>query len=191
MAGGLDRRFGAGDTPWPTGGDPTACWREIRRRSVRVLKVGCQRSGTTNQRDGKKAAAVSHVTVTPPRDIAAVPGAAMSLVVVKNLTFVPQGAREPALDNISLSLPEGSRTLLIGANGGQPRTRSPDQTLTPTSKIAGKSTLLQILAGKRLIKGADVTIKGLDVFYQFPEGVTFLGTEWSASFLPINRIPPY
>lgn len=46
-------------------------------------------------------------------------------------------------------------------------------------KPAGKSSLLQILAGKKLIKGADVTIKGLDVFYQFPEGVTFLGTEWS------------
>jgi CCR4-NOT complex subunit CAF16 len=48
-----------------------------------------------------------------------------------------------------------------------------------TAHTAGKSTLLQILAGKKLIKGADVTIKGRDVFYQFPEGVTFLGTEWS------------
>ncbi|KAF9651256.1 P-loop containing nucleoside triphosphate hydrolase protein [Thelephora ganbajun] len=91
----------------------------------------------------------------------------MSLVSVKNLTFIPQGACEPALDNISLSLPKGSRTLLIGANG------------------AGKSTLLQILAGKKLIKGADVTIKCLDVFYQFPEGVTFLGTEWAMN--PVVR----
>ena len=49
------------------------------------------------------------------------------------------------------------------------------------SKIAGKSSLLQILAGKKLIKGAEVTIKGLDVFHQFPEGVTFLGTEWSVT----------
>ena len=50
--------------------------------------------------------------------------------------------------------------------------------LIAASGTAGKSTLLQILAGKKLIKGADVTIKGLDVFYQFPEGVTWLGTEW-------------
>ncbi|KAF9780059.1 P-loop containing nucleoside triphosphate hydrolase protein [Thelephora terrestris] len=90
-----------------------------------------------------------------------------SLVSVNNLTFSPQGALEPALDDVSLSLPKGSRTLLIGANG------------------AGKSTLLQILAGKKLIKGADVTIKGLDVFYQFPEGVTFLGTEWAMN--PVVR----
>ena len=55
------------------------------------------------------------------------------------------------------------------------------------SGTAGKSTLLQILAGKKLIKGADVTIKGLDVFYQFPEGVTFLGTEWSVT-QPINPV---
>jgi CCR4-NOT complex subunit CAF16 len=37
---------------------------------------------------------------------------------------------------------------------------------------------LQILAGKRLIHGAKVLIKGKDVFRQFPDGVTFLGTEW-------------
>jgi len=73
----------------------------------------------------------------------------------------------PRLYSLSLSLPRGSRTLLIGANG------------------AGKSTLLQVLAGKRLIKGADVTINGLDVFYQFPEGVTFLGTEWAMN--PVVR----
>lgn len=103
----------------------------------------------------------------------------MSLVSVNHLTFIPQGACEPALDNVSLSLPKGSRTLLIGANGGQslPLSLSIKNITSP----AGKSTLLQILAGKKLIKGADVTINGLDVFYQFPEGVTFLGTEWSVA----------
>ena len=47
---------------------------------------------------------------------------------------------------------------------------------------AGKSTLLQILAGKRLISspGTDVSIKGRDVFRQTPDGITFLGTEWCA-----------
>ena len=46
------------------------------------------------------------------------------LVSIKNLTFIPQGALEPALNNVSLSLPNGSRTLLVGANGGQPLTHS-------------------------------------------------------------------
>ena len=100
-----------------------------------------------------------------------------SLVSVKHLTFIPQGVHEPALDNISLSLPKGSRTLLIGANGGQFLAHTLENS-SQAANPAGKSTLLQILAGKKLIKGADVKIKGLDVFYQFPEGVTFLGTEW-------------
>ncbi len=45
---------------------------------------------------------------------------------------------------------------------------------------AGKSTLLQILAGKRLISapGTDVRIKDRDVFRATPQGITFLGTEW-------------
>ena len=38
---------------------------------------------------------------------------------MKDLTFIPQGAHEPALDNVSLALPKGSRALLVGANGGQ------------------------------------------------------------------------
>ena len=110
----------------------------------------------------------------------------MSLVAVNNLTFIPQGTSEPALDNVSLSLPKGSRTLLIGANGGQSLSHSLYQSKknSPPPQTAGKSTLLQILAGKKLIKGVDVKIKGLDVFFQFPEGVTFLGTEWSVGARP-------
>jgi CCR4-NOT complex subunit CAF16 len=110
-----------------------------------------------------------------------------SLVSIKNLTFIPQGTIEPALENVSLSLPKGSRTLLIGANGGLAVFLRPDKS-SLTRNIAGKSTLLQILAGKKLVKGADVTIKGLDVFHQFPEGVTFLGTEWCE---PIRCNPTY
>jgi hypothetical protein len=46
--------------------------------------------------------------------------------------------------------------------------------------LAGKSTLLQILAGKRLVtsEGARILIKGCDVFRNSPSGVTYLGTEW-------------
>ena len=48
---------------------------------------------------------------------------------------------------------------------------------------AGKSTLLQILAGKKLISapGTDVRVKGCDVFRDTPDGITYLGTEWSVT----------
>ncbi|TCD63870.1 CCR4-NOT regulatory complex component [Steccherinum ochraceum] len=89
-----------------------------------------------------------------------------------NLTYIHYGldkTAEAALIDISFSLPKGSRTILVGANG------------------AGKSTLLQILAGKRLIsnEGTEVSIKGRDVFRQYPQGVTFLGTEWAMN--PVVR----
>jgi hypothetical protein len=53
-------------------------------------------------------------------------------------------------------------------------------TLINTRFLAGKSTLLQILAGKRLITSEDtqVLMMGCDVFRQSPPGVTYLGTEW-------------
>lgn len=58
--------------------------------------------------------------------------------------------------------------------------------------IAGKSTLLQILAGKRLVTavGSDLRIKDRDVFRDSPPGVTFLGTEWffSLPLLPLHLI---
>lgn len=48
------------------------------------------------------------------------------------------------------------------------------------TSLAGKSTLLQILAGKRLVALEDtrILIKGRDVFRDSPPGVTYLGTEW-------------
>lgn len=59
-----------------------------------------------------------------------------------------------------------------------------------TSPQAGKSTLLQILAGKRLLtkSGTDVRIKERDVFRQYPSGVTFLGTEWSVPSSSYPRV---
>ncbi|THG95825.1 hypothetical protein EW026_g5899 [Hermanssonia centrifuga] len=93
-------------------------------------------------------------------------------IFVNDLTFshTPlEPSVTPSLVDINLTLPKGSRTILIGANG------------------AGKSTLLQILAGKRLIskEGTDVKIKDKDVFRQYPHGVTFLGTEWAMN--PVVR----
>ncbi|KAF8332683.1 P-loop containing nucleoside triphosphate hydrolase protein [Cantharellus anzutake] len=91
----------------------------------------------------------------------------MSAISVKNLTF-NHGPSGPALFDLSLELPKGSRTLLIGANG------------------AGKSTLLQVLAGKRMVPGGmRVTILGRDVFRNTPEGITILGTEWAMN--PVVR----
>ncbi|KAF7789445.1 hypothetical protein EIP86_000390 [Pleurotus ostreatoroseus] len=93
-------------------------------------------------------------------------------ILVHNLTFsfAPNDPSvQSSLVDVSLQLPKGSRTILIGANG------------------AGKSTLLQILAGKRLISkdGTVVKIKDKDVFRQYPAGITFLGTEWAMN--PVVR----
>ncbi|TFK55679.1 P-loop containing nucleoside triphosphate hydrolase protein [Heliocybe sulcata] len=90
-------------------------------------------------------------------------------VCVKSLTYSHQPEAAPALTDINLDLPPGSRTILIGANG------------------AGKSTLLQILAGKKLVStpGTDIRVKGKDVFREYPHGVTHLGTEWAMN--PVVR----
>lgn len=64
------------------------------------------------------------------------------------------------LRNVTLNLPRGSRTLLIGANG------------------AGKTTLLRLLAGKALAPANTINIAGTDPFKSTPEGITYLGLEW-------------
>uniref|UniRef100_A0A8H8CM06 ABC transporter domain-containing protein n=1 Tax=Psilocybe cubensis TaxID=181762 RepID=A0A8H8CM06_PSICU len=90
-------------------------------------------------------------------------------IAASNLTYSYNSFSPPSLIDVNISLPKGSRTILVGANG------------------AGKSTLLQLLAGKKLINtpGAELTIKGQDVFRNSPSGVTFLGTEWAMN--PVVR----
>ncbi|KIJ70498.1 hypothetical protein HYDPIDRAFT_105237 [Hydnomerulius pinastri MD-312] len=88
-------------------------------------------------------------------------------IAVDGLTYYHVPGAPPSLSDITLHLPPGSRTIIVGANG------------------AGKSTLLQILAGKRLVKDAEIRIKGRDVFRDSPPGVTFLGTEWAMN--PVVR----
>ncbi|KAI0306897.1 P-loop containing nucleoside triphosphate hydrolase protein [Multifurca ochricompacta] len=90
-------------------------------------------------------------------------------IFIQNLTYHHDPSAPASLRDVNISLPKSSRTLLIGANG------------------AGKSTLLQILAGKRLVtsEGAQILIKGRDVFRDSPPGVTHLGTEWAMN--PVVR----
>ncbi|KAL9640502.1 MAG: hypothetical protein Q9164_000252 [Protoblastenia rupestris] len=68
--------------------------------------------------------------------------------------------KSSGLRDVTLSLPPGSRTLLIGANG------------------AGKTTLLRLLSGKRLAPTSTISIAGIDPFKEGLEGVTYLGLEW-------------
>ncbi|KAI9574479.1 P-loop containing nucleoside triphosphate hydrolase protein [Boletus coccyginus] len=88
-------------------------------------------------------------------------------IVIRGLTYFHDASNQPSLSDISLQLPSGSRTIIVGANG------------------AGKSTLLQILAGKRLIKDADVRVNDRDVFRDSPPGIAYLGTEWAMN--PVVR----
>ncbi|KKA29514.1 hypothetical protein TD95_001567 [Thielaviopsis punctulata] len=80
-------------------------------------------------------------------------------VAVSGLTYTFPDYNSGIRD-ITLSLPAGSRTLLVGANG------------------AGKTTLLRLLAGKRLAPANTIAICGLDPFKHGIEGVTYLGLEW-------------
>ncbi|KPI41474.1 putative ABC transporter ATP-binding protein [Cyphellophora attinorum] len=81
-------------------------------------------------------------------------------IEVNGLSYkFPDGST--GLSNINLSLPAGSRTLLIGSNG------------------AGKTTLLRLLSGKRMSPASTVSIAGVDPFAAGLEGVTYLGLEWA------------
>lgn len=110
--------------------------------------------------------------------------------------------------NLPLFLCVLFRILVIGANGGESsssfspplpahrrllsshalqltwtqsaRLPATDSLVFPSpDAAAGKSTLLRILAGKRLTSSANALLLGRDVFRSPPEGVTYLGTEWA------------
>ncbi|KAK5077002.1 CCR4-NOT regulatory complex component [Lithohypha guttulata] len=87
-------------------------------------------------------------------------GDAAPAIRVSNLTYTFPQSSQPGLSNISLSLPAGSRTLLVGANG------------------AGKTTLLRLLSGKRLGPRNTIMVNGSDPFTSNLTGITYLGTEW-------------
>eukprot|EP00158_Paraphelidium_tribonemae_P006422 Partr_v1_DN27811_c1_g1_i1_m23135 putative (ABC) transporter len=83
------------------------------------------------------------------------PSAAIS---VKNLSFSYGGPQ--ILSDLTLELPYGSRCLLVGCNG------------------VGKSSLLRILAGKRMVK-VPVSVLGRDAYTQTQSATAYLGPEWA------------
>jgi ABC-type molybdenum transport system ATPase subunit/photorepair protein PhrA len=96
------------------------------------------------------AAAAASAGASPAGD-APVPPAPPAVVVSRlNFTYGVAAAFKPVLTDVNMTLPAGSRTLLVGDNG------------------AGKSTLLRILAGRHLVSdaaGGAVTVLGRDTFH--------------------------
>ena len=85
-------------------------------------------------------------------------------VRVTNLDFTYGAATQHrvVLHALNLSLPRGSRTLLVGDNG------------------AGKSTLLRLLAGKHIHPPGAVTVLGRESFYDTALNLkrAYLSTDW-------------
>jgi len=83
-------------------------------------------------------------------------------VDVNGLTFGYKKGHT-VLNNIMLSLPKGSRCLLVGANG------------------SGKTTILRLLAGKCMHPREAVKVLGQPAFFCTPAELTYLGSEWRAA----------
>lgn len=92
------------------------------------------------------------------------------MIEVKNLAYIFPD-QTVGIHPTTFTLPTGSRTLLIGANG------------------AGKSTILKVLAGKTLAKAGSVFINGQDPFREGNGAITYLGTEWAGNPIVRHDIP--
>lgn len=92
------------------------------------------------------------------------------MIEVKNLTYIFPD-QTVGIHPTTFTLPSGSRTLLVGANG------------------AGKSTILKVLAGKTLAKAGSVFINGNDPFRDGNGDITYLGTEWAGNPIVRHDIP--
>ncbi|KAI7947202.1 hypothetical protein MJO28_009110 [Puccinia striiformis f. sp. tritici] len=97
-------------------------------------------------------------------------------VEVSDLNFRFNPECTDVLREVNLVLERGSRCLLIGANGAGKLISLVIFT------VNGKSTLLQILAGKRMTKSKAKAL-GEDVFFNTPAGVAYLGTEWASNMV--------
>lgn len=91
------------------------------------------------------------------------PSTTNDAVSVRSLTFSYPGSA-PVVDGFSLSLPPGSRCLLAGANG------------------AGKTSVLEVLAGKHMVSQDSVRILGRPAFYDLllvsSGQLGYLGNQW-------------
>ena len=92
----------------------------------------------------------------------------MSAIKVNNLSYNFNQNSDNVLNKVNLNIDKGSRCLLVGANGGQDDNivnKLLRYLYTLLINLAGKSTLLKILAGKRLVEG-DIKVFDKDVFKQ-------------------------
>ncbi|CAI7840562.1 unnamed protein product, partial [Closterium sp. NIES-54] len=94
-------------------------------------------------------------------------GLEVPAVEVTSMQFAYPG-EPPLISKFNLTLPRGSRCLLIGANG------------------AGKTTLLRVLAGKHMVGGKDVVkVLGRSAFHDTAlscdGSLAYLGGSWSKS----------
>jgi len=83
----------------------------------------------------------------------------IATVVVDSITHTYPDAGEPALKNVSLTIPQGTSTALVGSTG------------------AGKSTLSDIILGVLEADSGSVTISGVsprDAINQWPGAVTYV-----------------
>ncbi|CAI5509443.1 unnamed protein product [Closterium sp. Naga37s-1] len=96
-------------------------------------------------------------------------------VEVTSMQFAYPG-EPPLISKFNLTLPRGSRCLLIGANG------------------AGKTTLLRVLAGKHMVGGKDVVkVLGRSAFHDTAlscdGSLAYLGGSWSKSVGCAGEVP--
>ena len=92
------------------------------------------------------------------------------LVLISDLSFTFAGSKAPAVLIQDLRLLSGSCYVLCGANG------------------SGKSTFLQILAGKLMTKNDSVTVLGQQAFNCTSPYVCYVGEAWSADAVAFGGV---
>merc|ERR1711871_1605540 len=93
-------------------------------------------------------------------------------IEIRNLTFqytILEG--EPITRELSLSLPRGTRCLLVGSNG------------------AGKTTLLNVLGGKHMHSEVAVQVLNQPAFSNTHPGITVLSGQWSKTMCGGGGVP--